>query len=231
MVRSRVRGPLFRVKEHKRGTGTGRARRDADGGATIADALPADTLSRLLALRSALAGNHDRTETEGVDCGRHGQAAGGRSRDPGLGSQPLSPGATTRPLGREGRPAPGGQKASRDAPGLSPRASKSGAHRADLRSCPETPPEPPWEDPPTGAIRIEVPLAIRQDDVRAARELIQAGTSPDTGPEGGPFFVLGIDFGTSSTKVVARLPYEAGEPAWAIPAPSPCRYHGAPSLY
>lgn len=68
MVRSRVRGRSFRVKDRKRGTGIGRARRDADGGATIADALPADTLSRLLALRSALAGNDDQTETEGVDC-------------------------------------------------------------------------------------------------------------------------------------------------------------------
>lgn len=102
-----------------------------------------------------------------------------------------------------------------------------------MRPCPETPPElpAPWEDPPTGAIRIEVPLDSRPNDLGTARELIQAGTSPDIGPEGDPFFVLGIDFGTSSTKVVARLPYEAGEPAWAIPAPRPCRYDGAPYLW
>jgi hypothetical protein len=31
--------------------------------------------------------------------------------------------------------------------------------------------------------------------------------------------VLGIDFGTSSTKIVARLPYEAGSPAFAVPVP------------
>jgi hypothetical protein len=30
--------------------------------------------------------------------------------------------------------------------------------------------------------------------------------------------VLGVDFGTTSTKIVARLPYEAGTPAFAIPA-------------
>jgi hypothetical protein len=30
--------------------------------------------------------------------------------------------------------------------------------------------------------------------------------------------VLGVDFGTTSTKTVARLPYEAGAPAFAVPA-------------
>ncbi len=30
--------------------------------------------------------------------------------------------------------------------------------------------------------------------------------------------VLGVDFGTTSTKIVARLPYEAGAPAFAVPA-------------
>jgi hypothetical protein len=32
--------------------------------------------------------------------------------------------------------------------------------------------------------------------------------------------VLGIDFGTTSTKVIARRPYDAGSPAAAMPAPS-----------
>ena len=35
--------------------------------------------------------------------------------------------------------------------------------------------------------------------------------------------VLGVDFGTSSTKIVARLPYEAGAPAFAVSAPSSAR--------
>ena len=35
--------------------------------------------------------------------------------------------------------------------------------------------------------------------------------------------VLGVDFGTSSTKIVARLPYEAGAPAFAVPAPFSAR--------
>ena len=35
--------------------------------------------------------------------------------------------------------------------------------------------------------------------------------------------ILGLDMGTSCTKAIVRLPYEAGEPAIAIPAPSPCR--------
>jgi len=43
--------------------------------------------------------------------------------------------------------------------------------------------------------------------------------------------VLGIDFGTSSTKIVARLPYEAGAPAFAIPVPGFARAESWPHLW
>ncbi|MBL0934829.1 MAG: hypothetical protein IBJ07_08770 [Rhizobiaceae bacterium] len=33
------------------------------------------------------------------------------------------------------------------------------------------------------------------------------------------FAVIGLDFGTSSTKIIVRFPYEAGQPTVAIPAP------------
>lgn len=43
--------------------------------------------------------------------------------------------------------------------------------------------------------------------------------------------VLGVDFGTSSTKIVARFPYEAGSPAYAVPVPSFAQAEGHPYLW
>jgi hypothetical protein len=43
--------------------------------------------------------------------------------------------------------------------------------------------------------------------------------------------VLGVDFGTSSTKIVARLPYLPGEPCFAVPVPSFARAEGHPHLW
>ena len=43
--------------------------------------------------------------------------------------------------------------------------------------------------------------------------------------------VLGLDMGTSCTKAIVRLPYEAGEPAIAIPAPRPCLSDDDPYLW
>lgn len=43
--------------------------------------------------------------------------------------------------------------------------------------------------------------------------------------------IIGIDFGTSSTKIVVRLPYEAGEPAFAVPAIESVVAEGHPDLW
>src|SRR5262249_19045813 len=40
-----------------------------------------------------------------------------------------------------------------------------------------------------------------------------------------------LDFGTSTTKVIVRFPYEPGAPAIAIPAPSHCQSMGHPYLW
>ena len=45
------------------------------------------------------------------------------------------------------------------------------------------------------------------------------------------FVTIGLDFGTSSTKVVVRLPYESTGLAIAIPAPEHCRGEGHPYLW
>jgi hypothetical protein len=43
--------------------------------------------------------------------------------------------------------------------------------------------------------------------------------------------VLGIDFGSTSTKIVARLPFVAGKPAVAMPVPACARAEGNPYLW
>jgi hypothetical protein len=43
--------------------------------------------------------------------------------------------------------------------------------------------------------------------------------------------VIGVDFGTTSTKLVARLPYEAGSPSFAVPVPAFAMAEGHPYLW
>ena len=43
--------------------------------------------------------------------------------------------------------------------------------------------------------------------------------------------ILGFDFGTSSAKIVVRLPYEAGAPAFAMPVPPFARAEGHKHLW
>ncbi len=80
-----------------------------------------------------------------------------------------------------------------------------------------------WDFPGEAAVR-EPPPALVADAERARLEaLFQASTDPATDDGDEIFVILGLDFGTSSTKMIVRLPYEAGEPAIAIPAPVFCR--------
>ena len=53
--------------------------------------------------------------------------------------------------------------------------------------------------------------------------MLRAGTNSSTASGDELFVILGLDFGTSSTKMIVRLPFEADEPTFAIPAPAACR--------
>jgi len=88
-----------------------------------------------------------------------------------------------------------------------------------------------WDFPNEAAVR-ELPPAFVSDAERSHfGELLRAGMGPsnDVGDE--LFVILGLDFGTSSTKMIVRLPYEAGEPTIAIPAPTPCLSGEDPYLW
>lgn len=96
---------------------------------------------------------------------------------------------------------------------------------------PERPPFAFWDFPSEAAVREPPPVSISTAEKSLLADLLQAGAGiPDnTGDD--LFLIIGLDFGTSSTKLIVRLPYEPGEPTIAIPAPIHCRSGRHPYLW
>ena len=88
-----------------------------------------------------------------------------------------------------------------------------------------------WDFPNEAAVREPPPISISSTERTKFEELLESrGEISSVGNEV-LFLILGLDFGTSSTKLVVRLPYEAGEPTIAIPAPEYCRSSNHPYLW
>ncbi len=87
-----------------------------------------------------------------------------------------------------------------------------------------------WDFPAEAAVREPPPASIADNDRLRLEKMLHEGEGPPTGSDD-LFLWLGLDFGTSSTKMIVRLPFEAGEPTIAIPAPSFCRGEGNPYLW
>lgn len=88
-----------------------------------------------------------------------------------------------------------------------------------------------WDFPDMAAVREAPPSSITDADKLRLKKLLELGNDPETAGDEELFVNLGLDFGTSSTKMIVRLPYDAGEPTIAIPAPDPCRSNNAPYLW
>ena len=88
-----------------------------------------------------------------------------------------------------------------------------------------------WDFPSEAAVREPPPGAISDAEKSCLEELLRAGTDSSTVDGHELFITLGLDFGTSSTKIIVRLPYETGDPTMAIPAPAFCRSGDAPYLW
>lgn len=89
-----------------------------------------------------------------------------------------------------------------------------------------------WGLPPGASVRETPPASISSQDRASFNKLITAGSGraePGSGEE--LFATIGLDFGTSSTKIIVRLPYEPGAPTIAVPAPAHCRSEGHPYLW
>ena len=89
-----------------------------------------------------------------------------------------------------------------------------------------------WDFPKEAAIRERPPETISRVNRDEFDRISSAGAPQLHGTEGDLlFFTIGLDFGTSSTKVIVRLPYESGEPTVAVPAPVHCRSGDHPYLW
>jgi hypothetical protein len=89
-----------------------------------------------------------------------------------------------------------------------------------------------WDLPPEAAVREPAPTTITAEDRDSFARLLLAGV-PASGSEAKEdiFATIGLDFGTSTTKVIVRFPYEPGTPTIAIPAPAHCLSMGNPYLW
>jgi hypothetical protein len=89
-----------------------------------------------------------------------------------------------------------------------------------------------WELPPEAAVREKAPHVVSPSDRQTFQDIIALGAKGLENSSGEELFInIGLDFGTSSTKVIVRFPYETGEPTFAIPAPVHCRSDSHPYLW
>lgn len=89
-----------------------------------------------------------------------------------------------------------------------------------------------WELPSVAAVREVPPNGVSPLDRREFQDIALVGTTKSEESTGLELFAnVGLDFGTSSTKVVVRFPFESGEPTIAVPAPAYCRSDSHPYLW
>lgn len=90
-----------------------------------------------------------------------------------------------------------------------------------------------WLLPARAAVREAPPNWIGAHDRAAMEAALERGSeSSDANSSGEPIHAtIGLDFGTSCTKIIVRFPEEPGAPAVAVPAPAHCRSGGDPYLW
>lgn len=96
---------------------------------------------------------------------------------------------------------------------------------------PKIPPFAFWDFPTEQTVREPPCPSISDADRSRFEKLLRVRTISSTARGEALIVILGLDFGTSSTKMIIRLPYEAGKPTIAIPAPAPCRRENNPYLW
>ena len=192
---------------------------------TLADALDPDNRARLHDLRAQL---EQRAALAILDQRRRQPPPWRSTRAPGSTADGPATARTRRVPGVRGPVAP-------------PPAAPGSRASLGLWGPTSTPrPRPPtragrpfafWTLPPDLAL-VEAPRGtVAEGDRIDFRRTLQASTSY-VASGGVPLFItVGFDFGTSSTKVVVGLPFEAGAPSVAIPSPRFCRVEGHPYLW
>lgn len=193
------------------------------GRGTLADALPAGVVERLERLKEQL-----RIKAESAV-----RAQLQRPRAPWQTTTLREPQSAKnlRPTTPQG-----GVGIARGAVGKAPRAAVPAK-----RSGPQPParpvavPPPPfqfWKLPSEASIRELPPTTIDEKARKDFADLQTAGSKESSSPQATDIFgTIGLDFGTSATKVLVRFPYETGSPVFAIPAPPFCLSSGAAYLW
>ena len=88
-----------------------------------------------------------------------------------------------------------------------------------------------WDFPGEAAVREAPPSFISDNEKSRFEQLIRAGAAKSAVSGQELIAVIGLDMGTSSTKLIVRLPYEPGETTIAIPAPRLFRSDQTPYLW
>ena len=88
-----------------------------------------------------------------------------------------------------------------------------------------------WEIPANATARESPPTTISAKHKADFNAMLHAASQVDLNGDADLVVYLGVDMGTSSTKVVARLPFEPGQPCIPVPAPQHCRSDGHPALW
>lgn len=83
-----------------------------------------------------------------------------------------------------------------------------------------------WELPLEASVRERPPTSISPADKADFERILANGGEEQVSDLPELFAVVGLDFGTSSSKVIVRFPYEAGQPTVAVPAPRHCLSEG-----
>ena len=128
-------------------------------------------------------------------------------------------------------------------PRLAGGSSQAERQTQEIAPAPKSPPKPKstplpslarfefWDFPSEAVVREPPPRFISNPDRVRFEAHLRAGLDPWNIAGEEIFLIVGLDFGTSSTKAIVRLPFEAGEPTIAIPAPAPCRSGDEPYLW
>ena len=202
-------------------------------GATLGETVSPETASKLLKLREMLGATAKGTVTKQLEAAesykkqRDGAAldrAGQQPKDSGAKRSPPPSKQTTAPS-KDGRNnglfKPNVTNTSAIVGANIPLAGRKKTETVKTNS----PPKEPfrwWELPQQASVRELPPVSIAASDQSEFKKILQLGGEEEISQLPELFAVIGLDFGTSSTKVIVRFPYEAGQPTVAIPAPRHC---------
>lgn len=90
-----------------------------------------------------------------------------------------------------------------------------------------------WPLPDRAPVREAPPTEISSSACASFQKTLKLGENSVGPNEDGRslFAFIGLDFGTSSTKLAIRFPFEPGSPVIAVPAPTFCRPNGDGNAY